>query len=107
MSADIVFLIPGFLGFERAGNFGNFADRVCSALRTQLEGKLAAQVRVVPLASLPTTTFVARQRELMGALAYHVDAAREVERIHLVGHSVGGVDAHLLACEEPLDGGAW
>ena len=107
MSADIVFLVPGFLGFERAGNFGNFADRVCSALRTQLEGRLETQVRVVPLGSLPTTSFAARQEELLRALHYHVQASPELERIHLVGHSVGGVDAHLLACEEPLESASW
>lgn len=107
MSADIVFLVPGFLGFERAGNFGNFADRVCSALRTQLEGKLKTSVPVVPLASLPTTTFAARQEALLDAIARYGGADSAIERIHLVGHSVGGVDAHLLACTIPQAGLTW
>jgi pimeloyl-ACP methyl ester carboxylesterase len=106
-SADIVFLLPGFLGFERAGNFGNFADRVCGALRTQLEARLQKPVLVIPLGSLETTTFAARQRGLLESLTRHVLAQPEIERIHLVGHSVGGVDAYLLSCRDALGGGVW
>jgi pimeloyl-ACP methyl ester carboxylesterase len=106
-SADIVFLLPGFLGFERAGNFGNFADRVCGALRTQLEARLQQAVLVIPLGSLETTTFAARQSGLLESLTRHVLAHPEVERIHLVGHSVGGVDAFLLSCRDAQNGGVW
>jgi pimeloyl-ACP methyl ester carboxylesterase len=107
MSADIVFLVPGFLGFERAGNFGNFADRVCSALRTQLEGRLKTSVPVVPLASLPTTTYAERQEALLEMMARYGGADTGIKRIHLLGHSVGGVDAYLLSCLEPVGGLAW
>jgi hypothetical protein len=106
-SADIVFLLPGFLGFERAGNFGNFADRVSSALRTQLEARLGKAVPVIPLGSLETTSFGARQRGLLESLTRHLLAHRDIERIHLVGHSVGGVDAYLLSCRDALEGGVW
>jgi hypothetical protein len=106
-SADIVFLLPGFLGFERAGNFGNFADRVCSALRTQLEARLDGPVPVIPLGSLETTSFAARQRGLLESLNRHLLNHPEVQRIHLVGHSVGGIDAFLLSCRDALAGGVW
>ncbi len=106
-SADIVFLLPGFLGFERSGNFGNFADRVCGALRTQLEARLPGQVPVIPLGSLETTSFAARQRGLLESLGRHLLDHPEVQRIHLIGHSVGGIDAFLLSCRDALDGGVW
>lgn len=106
-SADIVFLLPGFLGFERAGNFRNFADRVASALRTRLEARLEREVPVVPMSSLETTTFAARQGQLLQNLSRHLLAHPEIERIHLVGHSVGGVDAYLLTCRDALERGVW
>jgi hypothetical protein len=104
---DVVFIVPGFLGFERTGNFSHFADRVCSALRTHMEGKLERRVAVLPLASLPTTSFAERQRALIEAIAREVRALGGVERIHLLGHSVGGVDGHLLGCARSLDGAGW
>jgi pimeloyl-ACP methyl ester carboxylesterase len=106
-STDVVFLVPGFLGFERTGNFSQFGDRVCSALRAHMEGRLGRQVGVIPLGSLPTTSFAGRQRALLEALGRHVLALRGVERIHLLGHSVGGIDAHLLACARPLAAAGW
>lgn len=104
-SHDIVFLVPGFLGFERSGNFSNFADRVCSALRTHLEGHLARPVDVLPLPSLPTTSFAERQQALLVAIARQLKGRDEVQRIHLLGHSVGGIDAYLLSCHAPVGGG--
>jgi hypothetical protein len=106
-STDIVFLVPGFLGFERTGNFSQFGDRVCSALRAHMEGRLGRQVCVIPLGSLPTTSFAGRQRALLEALGRHVLALGGVERIHLLGHSVGGIDAHLLGCVRPLAAAGW
>lgn len=107
MSADVVFLLPGLLGFERAGNFSNFADRVVSALRTHLEGRTQRSIPVIPLPSFSTTTFAERQRELLAAMAQKLGGHTDLARIHLLGHSVGGVDAYLLACERPLSGVPW
>lgn len=106
-SADIVFLLPGLLGFERAGNFTNFADRTCGALRSQLEARLRTQVPVIPLGSLETTTFAARQKQLLEILSRQLEAHPDAQRIHLVGHSVGGIDAFLLSCRDALGGAAW
>lgn len=106
-SADIVFLLPGLLGFERAGNFSNFADRTCSALQSQLEARLSSHVPVIPLASLETTTFAARQKSLLEALSRQLDAHPQVQRVHLIGHSVGGIDAYLLSCRDALGGASW
>jgi pimeloyl-ACP methyl ester carboxylesterase len=103
-STDVVFLVPGFLGFERTGNFSQFGDRVCSTLRAHMEGKLGRQVWVFPLGSLPTTSFAERQRALLDAIGRRLQALEGVERIHLLGHSVGGIDAHLLGCRRPLRG---
>lgn len=104
---DVVFLVPGFLGFERAGNFSQFGDRVCSVLRAHLEGRLGRQVPVVALGSLPTTSFADRQRSLLDALERQLQGLGGAERIHLLGHSVGGIDAHLLGCARPLGGADW
>jgi hypothetical protein len=106
-SADIVFLLPGLLGFERAGNFSNFADRTCAALRTQLEARLRSQVPVIPLGSLETTTFAARQKGLLESLTRQLEAHPDAQRVHLVGHSVGGIDAFLLSCRDALGGASW
>jgi hypothetical protein len=105
--ADVVFVVPGFLGFERAGNFSHFADRVCSALRAHMEGRLGRQVRVIPLGSLPTTSFAERQRLLLESIARRTLALGGVERIHLLGHGVGGIDGYLLGCARALDGAYW
>ena len=112
---DVVVLVPGFLGFTRFGGFYYFADRLLAVLRGLLEEPLGYPVPVVPCTTLPTDSLAKRQDHLVKYLgdlcATSLPGAERtisgVERIHLIGHSTGGVDAQLLACTKPLEGRGW
>jgi pimeloyl-ACP methyl ester carboxylesterase len=105
---DVVVLVPGFLGFARIGGFYYFADRLVAVLRGLLEEAVEHPVPVVPCTTLPTHGLADRQRHLLDYLTrLSAEKLSGVERIHLVGHSTGGVDAQLLACTTPLEGRSW
>src|SRR5262249_29539328 len=104
---DVVLLVPGFLGFSRFGGFYYFADRLIAVLRGLLEEAEGHPVPVVPVTTLPTDGLASRQTALLESLAAVCDKLSGVERLHLVGHSTGGVDAQLLACTRSFDGHAW
>lgn len=94
MSVDGVPLIPGFFGF---GTFGA-ADHVIDGLlaeRPDLGG------RIVATEPPPTGALATRVHHLeaavRAALTHGIGAAHApIDRLHLVGHSTGGVDARLL-----------
>ncbi len=104
---DVIVLVPGFLGFSRTGGFYYFADRVSSTLRGALEAAKRRAIPVVPCCTLPTDRLAARQEKLVSELALMCDRIGNVRRLHLVGHSAGGVDAQLLTCERPLQDSQW
>ena len=105
---DVVVLVPGFLGFARFGGFYYFADRVASVLRGHLEEALGYPVPVVPCTTLPTDPLSSRQRILLDSLrVLCTEKLSGVARIHLVGHSTGGVDAQLLGSTTAIDGTPW
>jgi pimeloyl-ACP methyl ester carboxylesterase len=104
---DVVVLVPGFLGFTRFGGFYYFADRLIAVLRGLLEEPVGYPVPVVPVTTLPTDSLVSRQGALLKHLAGVCEKVSGVRRVHLVGHSTGGVDAQLLACTKSFDGHAW
>src|SRR5437016_201580 len=104
---DVVVLVPGLLGFTRFGGFYYFADRLIAVLRGLLEEPLGYPAEVVPVTTLPTNSLCDRQEALLQNLAAICEKLSGVERLHLIGHSTGGVDAQLLACTKSLDGHAW
>jgi len=105
---DIVVLAPGFLGFSRFGGFYYFADRVVAAIRGLLEEALGRRVPVVACATLPTDALARRQHFLVDYLhTLCTTRLAGVRRIHLVGHSTGGVDAQLLAGTTTVAGARW
>jgi len=104
---DVVVLVPGFLGFARFGGFYYFADRLIAVLRGLLEEPLGYAVPVIPVTTFPTDSLRKRQKGLLQRLESFCQALSGVERLHLIGHSTGGVDAQLLACTRPLYGATW
>lgn len=101
-------LVPGFLGFSRFGGFYYFAERVIAALRGALEERLGYPVQVVPCMSHPTEGLEPRQRRLVKYLDDFCNKTLVgVRRIHLVGHSSGGVDVQFLTCTKPFGRQAW
>lgn len=87
-----VFLIPGFFGFARLGGIRYFRH-----VREEIEAgfrRAGHPVEVFEVETLPTASIRRRARVLAQALA---DAGLErFDRVHLVGHSTGGLDARLL-----------
>lgn len=102
---DIVILIPGFLGFDQIGHFPYFATRVGAALRGCLFGLSGTDIPVIPVKTSPTERLANRQIALLHALKQINRRFGSIERLHLVGHSTGGVDAYLLTGEAPLEPG--
>ena len=91
MSAHQVVLIPGFFGFEALGDlryFAGVADTLEAALRAR---GLDAEVSELP--TLPTASIRHRAGSVLdrvGALAERTEG-----KLHLIGHSTGGLDARL------------
>ncbi|MDC0744805.1 hypothetical protein [Polyangium mundeleinium] len=104
---DLVVLVPGFLGFSRVGEFYYFAERVIATLRGALEARLDRCVPVVPCRTQPTRGLAERQQFLLGRILALDEALGGVRRVHLVGHSTGGLDAELLTWDKPLAGDSW
>ena len=107
---QLVFLIPGFLGFDQLQDFAYFAERCALTLRAALAQRVppgGPEVRVLAVPIPPTAGLASRQRALAKTLQRRAQALAQVEGleiagIHLVGHSSGGVDAQLLTLERPL-----
>lgn len=104
---DVVILVPGFLGFANVGGFYYFADRVSTTLRAALQERTGHTIPVVPLCTMPTASLVHRQTKLVDSLKQLLALGSSITRLHLVGHSAGGVDAHLLTCARPLGRATW
>jgi pimeloyl-ACP methyl ester carboxylesterase len=105
-----VFLVPGLLGFENFSSFRYFGDRVVAALRSGLEARLGSRVPVVALPIPPTASIAERQRHLVRSLAdrlHRLEHGHKALKVHLVGHSTGGVDAHLLTHARPRGASSW
>jgi pimeloyl-ACP methyl ester carboxylesterase len=102
--ADAVLLIPGLLGFNRFASFSYFADRVATAIRVGVESHAGRPVLVAPLSTLPAAPLAQRQAALFENIANLSHRYPSIERVHLVGHSTGGLDAYFAICDTPLSG---
>jgi len=102
-----VFLVPGLLGFDSIATFSYFAERVVAALRASLELASERPVPVLALPIPPTASLRDRQRQLVASITHRLQALERglprPLRLHLVGHSTGGLDANLLLLDAPLD----
>jgi triacylglycerol lipase len=88
-----VYLVPGFFGFERLGGVHYF--RHVEARLEQLFADMGDDVEVITVATRPTASIRKRARIL--ARAINASHPERFDRIHVVGHSTGGLDARLLA----------
>lgn len=101
---DLVILAPGFFGFDRFGTYSYFADRVSAAIRGHLESAAERPVPVIPVELGPAYSLSYRQDRLLEMIEAVLGTLEGVERIHLVGHSTGGLDAELLLRRHRLPG---
>ncbi len=104
-AADQVLLVPGFFGFGSFGREGRphiiYFDHVIKAMvaaRPELSGRI--HVHEPP----PMGSLAARVRTLQDAVLQRLGGALlrgetrgRGPRIHIIGHSTGGLDARLLA----------
>jgi alpha-beta hydrolase superfamily lysophospholipase len=104
---DLVLLLPGFFGFTRISGLYYFAERVAAAIRGGLQTYMGRPVPVVPLSTLPSGSLRERQESLLLQLSALIKRTRGKPRLHLLGHSTGGVDAYLLTCERRISGAPW
>jgi pimeloyl-ACP methyl ester carboxylesterase len=110
MTIDIVVLAPGFLGFDHFGGFPYFGQTVGTAIRVALEeqrGDRPLTLKLLPATTNPTGSLEDRQLELLNQLKKALPSDGEDVRLHIVGHSTGGLDAELLLRATPLFTDAW
>jgi len=104
-AADQVILVPGFFGFGSFGRQGRphivYFDHVIKAMvaaRPELSGRIHVH-EPPPMGSLEARVRTLQDFVLqrLGSALLRGEARGGAPRIHLVGHSTGGVDARLLA----------
>ncbi|MCB9735504.1 MAG: triacylglycerol lipase [Deltaproteobacteria bacterium] len=95
--SHVVLLVPGFFGFSNLGPIAYFGH-VKEALAERLAGRLA-RVEVDTIATHPTGALATRVERLTERVAEARAAHGDGVRVHLVGHSSGGLDARLFVTE--------
>jgi triacylglycerol lipase len=91
MPTEHVLLVPGFFGFGSLGELAYFAG-VRPVLERCFE-RAGVRVQITEVATLPTASIRVRAASVRDALAAIV--AQGDARIHIIGHSTGGLDARL------------
>ncbi len=87
-----VFLVPGFFGFSTLGNI-NYFSHVEQALKRRFEAA-NHELDVFAVPTLPTASIRKRARIL--ARIIQESQPQRFGRIHILGHSTGGLDGRLL-----------
>lgn len=103
--ADAVILIPGFFGFGKFGSAPGRTIEYFSGVRERIERTAGAlRGRVLVHEPPPTGSIDERVASLHEAMGLVLNGrplpnnpAVQADRIHLIGHSAGGVDARLFA----------
>lgn len=88
-----IVLVPGLFGFARLGGFDYF-KHVEEALASRFFEQ-GADCEFVLVSSPPTGSIVRRTQVLMDTI--NRSCSQDRGKIHLVGHSTGGLDVRLLA----------
>lgn len=100
LSSHRVVLIPGFLGFNKLGDFGYFARKVGQTLANALaDADQGRRIEVDAVETVPAGSLFERQAVLLQQLS-NICAEHPGAQLHLVGHSTGGLDAELLTRTE-------
>ena len=92
MAKRRVYLVPGFLGFTSLGGLSYFHE-VAPALTRALETRGVA-AEVVSCPTVPAGS-IARRADRLRRFVLET-GCMEVDELHFVGHSTGGLDARLL-----------
>lgn len=87
-----VYLVPGFFGFSTLGSL-NYFRGVAAALRSSL-ARRGLRAEVLECSTRPTAFVKYRARHLAEQVAALGGA--EVDEVHFVGHSTGGLDVRQL-----------
>jgi hypothetical protein len=103
----LVLLLPGFFGFTRISGFYYFAERVAAAIRGGLDMYTRRSIPVVPLSTPPAGSLCDRQDALLAQIHALTTRIGGAPRLHLLGHSAGGIDAYLLTCERRASDAPW
>lgn len=94
-----VYLVPGLLGFKNLGELGYFQG-VGEVLEAALRDEHSIEARVVAVDTLATASLPRRAHHLLEEVRASDDD--DVEAIHFIGHSTGGLDVRLLLTEGAL-----
>lgn len=89
----VVFLVPGFFGFARLGGIEYF--RHVKIVLQDYFDQAGEQLEIHGVPTLPTASI--RRRTRMLADEIEQSNAGTGDKIHIVGHSTGGLDARFLA----------
>ncbi len=89
---DRVYVVPGMFGFARLAGY-EYCEHVLRALSHRLEDA-GKKHRVLVVPTPPTASIRRRARMLAQAID---ETCGTHDRVHLVGHSTGGLDCRLLA----------
>lgn len=87
-----MFLVPGFFGFANLGDLAYFGHVRQELVRAFAARKADVEVHVV--ATRPTASVRRRAARLVEVIE---ETAGEMDAVHVVGHSSGGLDARLAA----------
>lgn len=108
---DHIILVPGFGGFDSLGPL-HYYSGATACLRASSAAAPDGELTVHVFGDLPTASVDARADKLRRWLAAQTDAgvirrgsAGDGDRVHLVGHSTGGLDlrAFLLDLERRIE----
>jgi len=88
-----VFLVPGFFGFDRLGGVEYFRH-VEEVLKRSFD-EAGHEARFVAVPTLPTGSITRRATLLVKSISNA--RPKRGEKLHIIGHSTGGLDARLLA----------
>lgn len=103
MTTDCAYLIPGFLGFGQIGSLAYFSDEKSLGLDDTFRRR---GIQVYRLKTLPTASIELRARAVAREILAQEVVGKASTRIHLIGHSTGGLDACELVSRLPDYGGA-